>query len=193
MKYLPGFYNEKGSALLVALIFLGVLTMLGVSVTLTSTTQLKIAANTEETNRIFHSTNAGANAALGETSVAGKTVGDALLSMQAQSGSKNEVSFLTELYEKVKGTGKKFDHELTVSIEQDAKGVLCPRSEQPSSVTKIACDYFEISSTYQPDNAGSSCGTDSEYNPAVKIGVYREMIYVNSATNNGIDFTGSGS
>lgn len=64
--------KQKGSALIVAIIFLGVLTMVGVSVTLTSTSQLKVAANGEELNDIFHATNAGAYLLLRHTVVKNK-------------------------------------------------------------------------------------------------------------------------
>ncbi len=168
--------KQDGSALLVALIFLGVLTMLGVSVALTSTTQLKISANSEETNRTFHSTNAGANLLLSETVLSGNRANDLLLHAKSQSGFEQDVtsSFGADIYSKT-GTGQDYDRLLTVSIKQTAKGAACPRSEKTSSTHKIACDFFDISSTYQHE-------VNPDYKPSVKVGLYREMIYTNSAT-----------
>lgn len=175
---LTGYNKNKqcGSALLVALIFLGVLTMLGVSVALTSTTQLKISANSEETNRTFHSTNAGANLLLSETVLGGNRANDLLLHAKSQSGSQQDVasSFGADIYSKTY-TDQEYDRQLTVSIKQTAKGAACPRSEKTSSAHKIACDFFDISSVYQHE-------VNPDYKPAVKVGVYREMIYTNSAT-----------
>ncbi len=171
-------YNclQKGSALLVALIFLGVLTMLGVSVALTSTTQLKISANSEETNRTFHSTNAGANLLLSQTILGGERGEDVLLEAKSQSGVENSASssYLSGVFSKTY-TDQIYDRQLTVSIKQKAKGTTCPRIEKGSSAQKIACDYFEISSTYQHE-------INPDYKPSVKIGIYREMVYSNSAT-----------
>ncbi|THB64926.1 MAG: hypothetical protein D6B27_09475 [Gammaproteobacteria bacterium] len=175
------YIRQDGSALLVALIFLGVLTMLGVSVALTTTTQLKISANSEETHRTFHSTNAGANLLLKETVMNKSLVGterenDVLLLEKSQSGTEQSVSssFLSDVYAQTY-SGQEYDRQLTVSIKQNAKGVSCPRTENASSTQKISCDYFEVSSTYQHE-------VNPEYQPSVKIGVYREMIYSNSAT-----------
>ena len=172
---------QSGSALLVALIFLGVLTMLGVSVALTSTTQLKISANSEETNRTFHSTNAGANLLLSKTVVSGELEGDErhndiLLDAKSQSGLEQNASgsFLDDVYSKA-FAGEFYDRQVNVSIEQKAKGTTCPRSENGSSANKIACDYFDISSIYQHE-------INPDYKPSVKIGIYREMIYSSSAT-----------
>ncbi|THB69196.1 MAG: hypothetical protein D6B28_11850 [Gammaproteobacteria bacterium] len=168
--------KQSGSALLVALIFIGVLTMLGVSVALTSTTQLKISANSEETNRTFHSTNAGANLLLSKTVIGGERTNDVLLEAKSQSGREQDASasFLDDVYEKaVKDL--EYDRQLTVSIKQEAKGTTCPRGGKGSSAGKIACDYFDITSVYQHE-------INPDYKPAVKIGVYREMIYSNSAT-----------
>ncbi|THB70741.1 MAG: hypothetical protein D6B28_08695 [Gammaproteobacteria bacterium] len=172
---------QSGSALLVALIFLGVLTMLGVSVALTTTTQLKISANSEETNRTFHSTNAGANLLLSKTVIGGELEGDergddVLLGAKSQSGAEHSASnsFLSDVYSKTY-TGEVYDRKVNVSIEQKAKGTTCPRVENGSSANKIACDYFDISSTYQHE-------VNPDYKPSVKIGIYREMIYSSSAT-----------
>lgn len=83
--------KQTGSALLVALIFLGVLTMVGVSVTLTSTAQLKIAANGEDLNDTFHATNAGINLYLSQTIVNGASASsDKFLDNDAQSGEERE-------------------------------------------------------------------------------------------------------
>lgn len=83
--------RQGGSALLVALIFLGVLTMVGVSVTLTSTSQLKIAANGEEINDTFHATNAGINLFLSQTVIGGKDAGDdSFLDSNSQSGAEED-------------------------------------------------------------------------------------------------------
>lgn len=168
--------KQCGSALLVALIFLGVLTMLGVSVALTSTTQLKISANSEETNRTFHSTNAGANLLLSETVLGGNRANDLLLHARSQSGSEQDItsSFGADIYSKAY-TDQEYDRQLAVAIKQTAKGAACPRREKTSSTHKIACDYFDISSIYQHE-------VNPDYKPAVKIGLYREMIYTNSAT-----------
>lgn len=180
--------KQQGSALLVALIFLGVLTMVGVSVTLTSTSQLKISANGEEINDTFHATNAGVNLLMSHTAAKGIVSfgSDVLLESKSQSGAEEELSstFLnTEVYSKThaakygnagSGSGKVLD----VSIKQKAKGAVCPRAEKGSSVTKIACDHFELTSKYTVSNS---------YKPAIKAGVYREMIHSNSATNKPLD------
>lgn len=176
--------KQSGSALLVALIFLGVLTMLGISVALTSTTQLKISANSEETNRTFHSTNAGANLLLTETVLGENRSGDILLHAKSQSGKEQDLSssFAGNVYSNVT-TDKKYDRALTVSIKQTAKGTTCPRSEKASSTTKVACDFFDISSTYQHE-------INPDYKPSVKVGIYREMVYVNSATAKAVSIPG---
>ncbi len=83
--------RQGGSALLVAMIFLGVLTMVGVSVTLTSTSQLKIAANGEEINDTFHATNAGINLLLSQTVIGGEdSKDDYFLDNNSQSGTEKE-------------------------------------------------------------------------------------------------------
>lgn len=69
------------------------------------------------------------------------------------------------------GVGK----PITVLIKQVAKGAICPRAIKGSSVTKIACDHFEITSKY------------GSYIPAIKAGAYREMIQSNSATHKTLD------
>ena len=168
--------KQTGSALLVSLIFLGVLTMLGVSVALTSTTQLKISANSEETNRTFHSTNAGANLLLSKTVLGGQRGDDVLLNAKSQSGSEQSTSssFVSDVYDKT-SDNPIYDRQISVSIKQKAKGTTCPRGENASSAHKIACDYFDISSMYQHT-------VNPDYKPSVKVGVYREMIYSNSAT-----------
>lgn len=182
--------SQNGSALLVALIFLGVLTMVGVSVTLTSTSQLKIAANGENLSDTFHATNAGMNLLLAQTAVKGKIAfnQDALLLGKSQSGAEHEVStdFLTaEVYNKTHGvgdppTGALYGNQdgtsgkvINISVKQKAKGTICPRSENGSSLTKISCDHFDLSSKY----------TVESYEPAVKVGVYREMVHSNSASH----------
>ncbi len=174
--------KERGSALLVALILLGVLTMVGVSVTLTSTSQLKISANSQDLEDTFWATNAGANLVLSNTSASPEStvayLSDITLDAKAQSLSEQSASdtFLQDVYSKVKtnpvygNNGKALD----VSIQQQGKGTSCPRAEKGSSVTKIACDHFVISSKI--DLAGN-------YDPAVKLGIYREMIHNNSATH----------
>ena len=182
------YIRQNGSALLVALIFLGVLTMLGVSVALTTTTQLKISANSEETHRTFHSTNAGANLFLDQTilrkdMLGAERVNDALLLAKSQSGIEQNVSssFLSDVYQQTY-SGQNYDRQLVVSIKQNAKGASCPRTENASSTQRISCDYFEVSSTYQHE-------VNPDYKPSVKIGVYREMIYSNSATAKAIKIT----
>ena len=62
---------------------------------------------------------------------------------------------------------------INVSIKQRAKGAICPRAIKGSSVVKIACDHFEITSKY-----GSG-----DYKPAIKVGAYREMIQTNGASH----------
>lgn len=181
--------NQKGSALLVAMIFLGVLTAVGVSVTLSSTSQLKIAANGENINDTFHATNAGINLLMSRTAAKGIVSfgSDALLESKSQSGNDESVSgtFLNaEVYTKVHAgkygnTGSGAGKVLNVSIKQKAKGAVCPRAIKGSSVTKIACDHFELTSKY-----AVSLGV---YEPAVKAGVYREMIQSNSATHKTLD------
>ncbi len=174
--------KAAGSALIVALIFLGVLTMVGVSVTLTSTSQLKISANSQDLEDTFWATNAGANLALSETAVGGAAIaGDAMLDNKAQSMREHSAdgTFLGDVFDRVQTSpvfgfkGKNKGKELTVSIQQNGKGTSCPRSEKGSSVTKITCDYFEISSSYEVNG----------YKPAVKLGVYREMVYNNAMTH----------
>ncbi len=174
--------KAAGSALIVALIFLGVLTMVGVSITLTSTSQLKISANSQDLEDTFWATNAGANLALSETAVGGAAIAsDAMLDDKAQSMQEYEADadFLANVLDKVQTSpvfgfkGKNKGKELTVSMQQNGKGTSCPRSEKGSSVTKIACDYFEISSSYEVNG----------YKPAVKLGVYREMVYNNAVTH----------
>lgn len=180
--------KQKGSALVIALIFLGVLTMVGVSVTLSSTSQLKIAANGESINDTFHATNAGINLLMSHTAAKGVVAfgSDALLDNTSQSGAEEElgVDFLnTEVYaqthgEKYGNKGSSAGKALVVSIKQKAKGAVCPRAVKGSSVIKIACDHFELTSKYE---------VSSSYKPAIKAGVYREMIQANSVTHQALD------
>lgn len=205
--------KQKGSALLVALIFLGVLTMVGVSVTLTSTSQLRISANGEDISDTFHATNAGINLLMSYTSAKGVVAAapqsegdptDAFLENESQSGDDESVSvdFLNnEVYSVIHNEGKgRYGNKgmdgsarkgklLDVSIRQKAKGAICPRAEKGSSVTKIACDHFEMTSKYSiyvdPDpNDG-----DDSYEPSIIAGAYREMIQSNSATHKTLDLT----
>ncbi len=183
--------KQVGSALIVAMIFLGVLTMIGVSVTLTSTSMLKIAVNSEDLNDTYWATNAGMNLFLSKTAVAGVVQAegngkDALLLTQSQSGvSKSlDANFLADVYADIytnkiygNGGGKK----INVSVRQKAKGTICPRAQAGSSVTKITCDHFDITSSYE---------ASSGYKPGVKMGIYREMIHSNSATHQDMDVSG---
>ena len=183
--------KQKGSALLVALIFLGVLTMIGVSVTLTSTSQLKIAANGENLSDTFHATNAGMSLLMEQTAAGGSVnfADDALLKSESQSGAEHSASddFLKAVHEKA-GAGYYGNKDgsngkaITVTIKQRVKGGSCPRSAAGSSVTKIACDHFDLSSKYSVSGA---------YEPAIKAGVYREMVYSNSASQQEQDVSSS--
>lgn len=183
--------RQAGSALIVAMIFLGVLTMIGVSVTLTSTSMLKIAVNSEDMNDTFWATNAGMNLFLSKTAVGGvvKADGndkDALLLNQSQSGSLQSLdgNFLDDVYTKIhddKIYGNGGGKEINVSVRQKAKGTICPRAQAGSSVTKITCDHFDVTSSYE---------ASSGYKPGVKMGIYREMIHSNSATHQDMDVSG---
>ena len=188
---------QQGSALLVALIFLGVLTMVGVSVTLTSTSQLQISANSEDLNDTFFATNAGMNRMLAETAVKGKIAfgSDQLLDNHAQSATEVTIDTFdaassmatahTKMHtNKVYGVDGDTGKQITGSIRQKAKGAICPRAKKASSVTKIACDHFVLKSKYSVANS---------YEPSVEVGVYREMIYSNSATNQSVEIPAAGS
>lgn len=202
--------KQNGSALLVALIFLGVLTMIGVSVTLTSTSQLRISANGEEINDTFHATNAGMNLLMSYTAVKGLVAhgSDAFLENESQSGDDELVNaeFLNEVHAKTKGQnddgsdasygnvgvadgGGRKGKRLDVSIKQKAKGAICPRAEKGSSVTKIACDHFEMTSKYSVYKDLDLSDGDDSYEPAIKAGAYREMIHSNSATHKELDIS----
>ncbi len=196
--------HQNGSALVVALIFLGVLTMVGVSVTLSSTSQLKIASNSEEMNDTLHATNAGTNLLVSKTILNTEVVNDAdvLLKAVAQTVENREQSTI-QTY----GNNKK----ITILTKQKARGAICPRAVAGSSVTKIACDHFTVTSVYPgqskfdqvndqfsktnaDDNflgASSATRTKDTYNPSTVVGVYREMIQSNSATAKTLDVTGS--
>lgn len=113
-----------------------------------------------------------------------KYIDDVLLSNEAQSGSEQKVSedFLKEeVYNKTHGKNYGNNKVIEVSIKQKAKGAICPRSQNASSVTKISCDHFVVTSSHE---------VSSEFKPSVKMGVYREMIHSNSATHKDMDVSG---
>lgn len=196
--------HQNGSALVVALIFLGVLTMVGVSVTLSSTSQLKIASNSEEMNDTLHATNAGANMLASKTILNAETPNhsDELLKAAAQSVNNREQSTISTYGN---------DKNITILIKQKARGAICPRAVAGSSVTKIACDHFTITSVspgqsefdqaldkfIKIDGNGNRITDDNgepvedKYNPSTVVGVYREMIHSDSATHKALDISGS--
>ncbi len=157
--------------------------MVGVSVTLSSTSQLKIAANGENINDTFHATNAGINLLMSHTAAKGTVAfgSDVLLENKSQSGDEemlNDSSYGAEVYAQTHGKKYGIDKQIDVSIKQKAKGAICPRAVKGSSVIKIACDHFELTSKYTVSNS---------YKPAINAGVYREMIQSNSATHKTLD------
>lgn len=182
--------SSRGSALIVAIIFLGVLTMIGVSVTLSSTSQLKIAANGEGLNDTFHATNAGSNLFISKTIINEIIVNnvDALLDNKAQLVKNKQYDIQTY--------GD--DKSITVLTKQKARNSVCPRAITGSSVTKIVCDHFTITSaysnggTYDEGDQRFEDASDAEdtYNPSIVVGVYREMIQSNSATHQALDVSG---
>ncbi len=186
--------NQRGSALLVALIFLGVLTMVGVSVTLTSSSQMQISANAEDINDTFFATNAGMNRMLNETAMRGKIAfnDDSLLKAGAQNSSETNIGsgFMDTIHEKiytdkVYGVASATEGKaITGSVKQKAKGAICPRDAKGSSVTKIACDHFVFKSKYT---------VTGSYEPLVEVGVYREMVYSNSASKQNLEIAAAGS
>lgn len=61
---LPAMSNERGMALVMALVILLILTMIGVTAMSTSTLQEKMAGNVQEQTRAFHAAESGLNQAL---------------------------------------------------------------------------------------------------------------------------------
>ena len=191
--------KQKGGALLVAMIFLGVLTMVGISVTFTSSSQMMVSYNHEDMSDSFWAAHEALLIALDRT-VAGNSLvatDDMFLNPAIQSSPLTEIKLsqfaasddvLKVINTSLQGaapilgnaeggSGKK----ITISIKQKAKGAICPRAQNGSSVTKIACDHFDIYSRVEPDDSGTG--------PGVQMGVYREMIHSNSTTHKDMDLS----
>lgn len=188
--------KHNGGALLVAMIFLGVLTMIGISVTFTSSSQMMVSYNHQNMSDTFWAAHEALLLFLDKTAVDGNssaigTGKDALLMAPAQSLTEkklgefggnlstinNALSGGTPILGNAGDTGKK----IVISIKQKAKGAVCPRSQNGSSVTKIACDHFDVYSRYDPNGNGIG--------PGVQMGVYREMIHSNSTTHKDMDLS----
>ncbi|THB73643.1 MAG: hypothetical protein D6B28_03560 [Gammaproteobacteria bacterium] len=187
--------KHKGGALLVAMIFLGVLTMVGISVTFTSSSQMMVSYNHQDMSDTFWSTNEALQLFLNQTAVGGKSsaVGDkdALLMTPAQSLEEKSLSdfssstILSMINSSISGSNPKFGSaegdigkKINISIKQKAKGAICPRAPRGSSVTKISCDHFDVYSRYD---------TGTTYKPGIQMGIYREMIHSNSATHRDLE------
>ena len=191
--------RHNGGALLVAMIFLGVLTMVGISVTFTSSSQMMVSYNHQDMSDTFWSTNEAMQLFLNQTAVGGKSVAvgdnkDALLMTPAQSLKEKSLSdfgstILSAINSSLSGNdpilgsaeGDK-GKSINISVKQKAKGAICPRSQNGSSVIKITCDHFDVYSRYD---------TGKNYMPGVQMGIYREMIYSNSSTHRDMDLSGS--
>ena len=208
MKKILNTGKQKGGALLVAMIFLGVLTMVGISVTFTSSSQMMVSYNHEEMSDSFW---AAYEAALrlteGHTAVGGHSAAvaiggkdkDVLLMAPAQSLKEKTLdnfsgTLVSSFNDKISGDNPIFGtgenglgKKITISIKQKAKGAICPRAQNGSSVTKIACDHFDVYSRYD-----RSADDEPPAGPGVQMGVYREMIHSNSTTHRDLDLsTGS--
>jgi hypothetical protein len=173
--------SQRGSVLLLAMVFLVVMMVVGASVISSSVTQLRVAVNTEELMKLFHSTNAAVSRAFDQTMVRtlmseADYTQDILITHQGMNAdlTEDDAIGLTE---------KEYGADLSLHLDRRTMGTPCPRTHSTgaSSLTKISCDYFSV--------RGQAPFGDEEGVPGVSVSAWREMIYTNSATHRELDFS----
>lgn len=165
--------SQRGSSLLLALIFLIVMMLLGAAVVSISAGQLRVTISSEDMLKTFHATNAGVNRTLIKSVVrpsefSGDYKDDLLLQFPDTLVMDNTA---------VGVTANQYGPALKYVYERRAKGSICPRASlnSGSSVLHIQCDHFLVES-FQDQGSENTA-------PRIGRGVYREMLYLNSATH----------
>lgn len=173
--------SQRGSVLLLAMVFLVVMMVIGASVISSSVTQLRVAVNTEETMKLFHSTNAAVSRAFDQSMVRspledGNYLDDILINHPEMSADLTNDTAI--------GLGEKeYGADLSLKLNRRTMGSPCPRSfaEGASSLTKISCDYFSV--------RGQAPFGDEATAPGVDVSAWRELVYKNSATHRELDLS----
>jgi len=173
--------SQRGSVLLLAMVFLVVMMIVGASVISSSVTQLRVAVNNEDLMKLFHSTNAAVSRAFDQTMVRtmmpeADYTQDILITHQAMSADLTGDTAIG-LAEKEYGT------DLSLHLDRRTMGTPCPRTAAGgvSSLTKISCDFFSV--------RGQAPFGDEATVPGVSVSAWREMIFTNSATHRELDLS----
>jgi len=136
---------ERGSALVIALLLLTVLTIIGLSGMTSSIFELRMAGNTQDFYHSFQSADAGVSA----TMALSNTAGDPFI------GKDHDPSAdLNTPLSKVNGEPSK-DGEVAVDVKLILANVECPRAEDGSSTDLLDCEYYRVNSAHLNANTGA--------------------------------------
>lgn len=138
--------TEHGSALVIALLLLTVLTIIGLSGMSSSIFELRMAGNTQDYYHSFQSADAGVSA----TMALANTAKDPFVG--------GDVGDVTDMNTDL-ATPLKTVNDSPGSVGVDVKLLLadveCPRAKNASSTDLLDCEYYRINSTHDGANTGA--------------------------------------
>ncbi len=137
---------QRGSSLFISLVILGLLSIIGATSLNSSMVELRAAGNVNKSMASFQKSDAGIHAAMslvGEAQdpFSGNDVADPFAGFTADDHPLKYVS----------------DVSVSTTIEQAVSA--CTRNKNGSSASKVACEYYEITSTDSTVNSGVSATT----------------------------------
>ena len=138
--------QQDGVALIVALLFLGVVTIISVVAAKNSAVSLQVSGNMRDASDSFQAAEAGAFAALGLASNGGPN--DPFM-REDELTPFSELDINTEHPLRNLNDGA---NSVDVDVVLTAAGTSCPRSENASSSVVMECKYYHISSEHSVAN-----------------------------------------
>lgn len=137
---------QRGSSLFISLVILGLLSIIGATSLNSSMVELRAAGNVNKSMASFQKSDAGINATMSlvgsaRDPFAGNDVADPFAIFTADEHPLLYVS----------------DVSVSTTIEQAVSA--CTRSQNGSSASKVACEYYEITSTHSTANSGVAATT----------------------------------
>ncbi len=138
--------HQGGSSLFISLVILGLLSIIGATSLNSSMVELRAAGNVNKSMASFQKSDAGINAVMSlvgsaEDPFSGNDVADPFAGFAANEHPLLHVS----------------DVAVSTTIEQAESA--CTRNRNGSSASKVACEYYEVTSTHSTANSGVSATT----------------------------------